>query len=999
MSGAFGKFVGFEEKDKNMKLKLSHAIAFALAFVFCVPLFAARDQKRFEEALELFRHGMYARSMELFDAQNADPLSRDYALLCAIRLGESGIEGRISEMDSSYPRTMLYSQVHFEYALLLFDGQNYDAASAQFDMVSLSALSEAHKCEYWYKKGFSAYNVGDMKEARDCFMSAIAADSKYLNPSRFALGCVCYRENSFSEAISWFNLTRNDPRFAVMSEFYIVDCRFMLGDYAYVISEGEKIFDDLSMEGKRHISRLLAESYMVSGDARKAGEYLSQEDMSKADDNDWFHAGSIHYALGQYASAVKCFEAMSEKRDSLAQVAAYQCGFSYIKLKNKLKAMDCFQTAGELSFDANIQEDAFFNYAKLAFDLDGNYTPFSEYIARYSTSRKGDMIYGYVALSALRNSDWGMAIEAYDKMDELDDAQKLNYVKACYLRSRELIANGSWSEALRYLKASSAYFLPQNDALNQLCRFNLAETYYRVGDYDSARQVYTRLYNLSALDSRPEGRMIPYGIAYTYFQQKDWNSAAKWFDNCIKDADSLTLKDSYLRRADCDFARRDYKSSSRSYREYVSRYPSRTDIYPYYRLGLSYGLCGEKYRRVEALSMVRDAPAGSKWYNEALYELGRAYNDVGDSLLAIKTFALLRNSTADPVFKARARMGQGMVLRNSGRYGQALACYEDVVQEMKGTEFASVSLQSIQSIYTAMKHPEKYIEYIEANNLDTSIDATQRRNLYYNTAEQIFLAGNYDLALTSFNRFLSEYPSDSYTAMAYYYLGEAYKALGNKEKACDYFAKALDGQIDAACRENALLGYASLSFSLERYRDAFSAYLALTQTENLLSSKLDAWTGLMRSAYMDKNFESAGSAAKVVRANAGDDALKREASYVMAKSLLSSGQRDEAMKLFETLSDNPDSGEGAEARYIIIKSRFDAGDFAAVETLVYDFASAAPSQSYWLAKSFIVLGDSFAERGNIEQAVITWTSVRDGYTPSAEGDDILPTVTEKLNSL
>ena len=67
--------------------------------------------------------------------------------------------------------------------------------------------------------------------------------------------------------------------------------------------------------------------------------------------------------------------------------------------------------------------------------------------------------------------------------------------------------------------------------------------------------------------------------------------------------------------------------------------------------------------------------------------------------------------------------------------------------------------------------------------------------------------------------------------------------------------------------------------------------------------------------------------------------------------------------------------------------------------MVYDFAAKAGDQSYWLAKAFIVLGDSFVERGNIEQAVVTYESVRDGYTPTEEGDDVLDTVEHKLATL
>jgi hypothetical protein len=45
------------------------------------------------------------------------------------------------------------------------------------------------------------------------------------------------------------------------------------------------------------------------------------------------------------------------------------------------------------------------------------------------------------------------------------------------------------------------------------------------------------------------------------------------------------------------------------------------------------------------------------------------------------------------------------------------------------------------------------------------------------------------------------------------------------------------------------------------------------------------------------------------------------------------------------------------------------------------------------------LGDSFAERSELSQAKATFESVRDGYTPSGEDDDVLDNVRVRLAKL
>ena len=52
-----------------------------------------------------------------------------------------------------------------------------------------------------------------------------------------------------------------------------------------------------------------------------------------------------------------------------------------------------------------------------------------------------------------------------------------------------------------------------------------------------------------------------------------------------------------------------------------------------------------------------------------------------------------------------------------------------------------------------------------------------------------------------------------------------------------------------------------------------------------------------------------------------------------------------------------------------------------------------------MAKSFIILGDSYVEEGNIEQALATFNSVRENYEPQDGGDDIAGLLKMRLDKL
>ena len=102
---------------------------------------------------------------------------------------------------------------------------------------------------------------------------------------------------------------------------------------------------------------------------------------------------------------------------------------------------------------------------------------------------------------------------------------------------------------------------------------------------------------------------------------------------------------------------------------------------------------------------------------------------------------------------------------------------------------------------------------------------------------------------------------------------------------------------------------------------------------------------------------------------------------------------------FKLLSKEPSTTEGAEACYILIQDQYDRGVYDGLQDKVYDFSSKAKGQNYFLAKAFIVLGDSFAEQGNWAQARATFESIRDGYTPSGPEDDVLDQVDLRLRKL
>lgn len=959
----------------------------------------------FRQAVEFYDRGMFERAESIFSeiaASGQDVMAKGYEALCAVRRQSVGNRNLADQYISEYPYSGLIPQIRFYNALNLFDEQNFSTASAEFARIDMRSLKNSQVPEFIFKQSYSLFELDEYDRAEELFSKAEKMPySDYTAPSRYSLGYIEYVRKNFEDSFDWFSKAAKDPRFTEQAVPYMIECRYMLKDYSYVISNGDAALDRVTPERKRQLARFISESYLSEGNAAKAREYyeIFGEGAKEMDDADLFYAGSVMYSTGDYKGAVDKFSRMTSRVDSIGQIANYEMAYSYIRTGNKVAAMDAFKAASSQPWNEDIREDAHFNYAKLSFDLNNNPSVFNEYMKAYPGKKKDDIIYGYIALACLYGHDYAAAVDAYSNIDLLDSRQKVNYMKANYLRAHQLIEGGGWRDAVPLLKAAS-YYSDKRDPFNQIARYWLGESYFRSGQYDQAIDVYTTLYNNSALEGKPEGALIPYDLAYCYFKKDDYDGAAKWFDEYLASSKPAKGEDAAARRADCDFLRKDYPSAIKLYEAAIARFPYKDNLYPYLQAGIAYGLTGDRKGKVKVLSSVEEADPSAEFYPEAMYELGRAYVAASDNESAISVFRKLGSSTKDNTIIARSLIELGMISRNMSEYDNALDCYKKVIDLMPDTDYAADALSAIESIYQSEGRGDEFLDYAELIGATRDKTDAEKEQMYFNAAEQVFMTENYSKAISSLKSYLDRYPQGVNVAQTQYYLAECHRNLGQKELACDWYQKSLETEPSGLCSENATLRLAGLSFELEHFKDAYSYYRSLLSIARLDANRHTARAGMMQSAFRGLDYQEAIACADALKADkASSAAERRQADYVCAKSNLSLGERDKAYALFRSLSSEPSDAEGAEATYMLIQDAYDQGNYSTVQSMVHKFAADAPNQSYWLAKAFIVLGDSFAEQENYAQAKATFESIRDGYTPQGKSDGVLDNVNMRLEKL
>lgn len=963
--------------------------------------YAGSSVKEMREAVRLYDVGMYRRADALFDAldrKNASSDPRGYGILCDVKASVPGYERDMEVFINECPHSPLLSRIRYEHAMNLFDSQDYKGASELLAQLDLKDIYKGEQTEYLFKKAYSDFENRDWQAAVDGFRSVESRpQSDYTAPSRYAVGYINYSLKNFSEAEEWFRKSMKDDRFRQMSEYYIAECRFMQGDYEYVTDNAQELYDAVSEERRPHLARIVSESYLVLGDADNARRYYSLAEQECRSRADWFYSGSVLYAVEDYKGAIEAFCNMGERTDSIGQVASYHLGYSYIQTKDKVSAMNAFREASALDYDPDMAEDAYFNWAKLAFDLNNDTSVFNDYLKRYPELERGDRINAYIAVAALYNRDYEGAVAAYDQIDDLDDGMKSNYMKAYYLRADQLIGSGSYRKAIPCLKVA-AYYSDKGSRFNELSRFWLAESYYRNDQFAEAREGFTALYNTSALYGMAESYLLTYNIAYCFYKEGDYPSALKWFTRYLGEKSVKYRKEALERQGDCHFMAKDYSAAASAYDKVLKECFDADDIYPYYQGAVSYGLNNNSTKKIELLSNVLQASPQAKFYPEAMFELGRTYALLERDDEAFSCFRTLAENVKDSTFVARAYIEMGTLSRNQSQFNEALGYYKKVVEEMPLSGWSEDALLAIESIYQARNEPEEYIAYIESIGKGETKTEDEKESMIFNSAEQIFLSENYEKALVSLQDYLRKYPSGRDAYKAEFYMAESYRQLGKLEQACDGYRKVIDSG-EGSFVEISMLNFSELSYRMEKWSDAFGGYSSLYSAARLENNRYVALLGMMRSAYRGHDWDAAVKNAGKVAADARSSAeVKEEAHYVKAKSYLAVSRRDEAFAILGELAEDVSGPYGAEAAYMLVQDSYDRGEFEEVETRVYAFSDAGSGQTYWLAKSFIVLGDSFAERGEMEQAKATFESIRDGYVSSGK-DDVLDNVVMRLDRL
>ncbi|MCF0206077.1 MAG: tetratricopeptide repeat protein, partial [Bacteroidales bacterium] len=876
---------------------------------------------------------------------------------------------------------------------------------AWYKLVDRTELDSASQAEYYFKIGYCYYSRKEFDNAAKSFYETKDRDDLYGIMSLYFYSHIKYTNEQYQTALNGFLKLKDNPTFASIVPFYILQIYYMQTDYQAVVDYANESGEELVGAAPEN-AKIVGISYMRTKRYAEAIPYLKKymEANSSATDFDYYELAYAQYQTGAYEEAAKNFGKIQRIKDTIGQNAAYLMGDCYLKLDKKMEARRAFETASLKNFNPAIKEDALFNFAQLSFEL--SLSPFNEaisaftrYIQEYPESPRTEYAYDYLLDAFMSAKNYQRAIATIEDLPRRNSKIDMAYQRLTYIRGQELFVSQKYTEAIEMFNKSIAYG-KYNKNIESLARYWKAESNYRVGNVDVAIDQFKEFVNSLGSITLDEYSRAHYNLGYAYFEKKSYSEANTWFrkyENMGQGERNAILNDTYNRIADCYYINREFAPASEYYKKAVGIGLIETD-YSLYQLSLSYGGQKKTSEKVWALQRLLSDYPNSEYASNAMFEIARSYQIVLNQEDSAKQYyEMLIAEYPYSSNKSTALSSLGAIEFNRKHYDNALGYYKQVVSEFPGTEDAQNANSMIKNIYLELDKPDVYIEYATSEGSGIEITQDEQDEITWLSAKKLYIDKKYNEALSSITKYLNSFPKGKYVVEGSYYKAELHFYFKQNDDALASYRVVADAPTNSYSEESANKA-ASILFDKENWTEACKYYDKLYVLAENKSTKLIAALGSLRCSYNAKNYDNVISAAtKVVESDKSNEEQVREAYYKMARAYFEKENMTRALGLYEQLSQEVISYEGAEAKYMTSLINYNLGNDSIAEEIIYEFAQSSTPYAYWLAKSYILLAQIYFEAEDIFSAKYTLQSVLSNY--DVETDGIKDEASEKLSAI
>lgn len=965
----------------------------------------AEKNKHLKEGLSLMDQKLYAPAQLEFELLNKELQGANdndeytlhmfadfYYAYCAAKLGQGNTELLFTRFIEAYHETTLRNKAYFELGSYYFRKNKTVNAVKWYEKVDTKQLSNDELIEYKFNFGYAYFRRKKFDEAKPLFKSIKDAKHSYSAPATYYYGFINFYEENYKEAEKSFIKLKDSKLYKDAVPYYLTQLYFLRKDYELVISYAGPLLRNPSTDNIKEIAHIVGQAYFELGDYESATPLIEAYivDAKKVSKEELYQLAYAQYRTANYRDAVNNFQQLNILEDSLGQNATYCLADCYLKTDDKVKARDAFSQAASLDFDPIIKETASFKYGKLSYELSYTnqaITSLSGFLNDYPNSAYSNEAGNLLSQALLETKNYAKAIEILETYNVSGPAVEKVYQMVCYYRGVELYNDKKYAESIIYVNKSINTPI-DNDILG-LSIFLKGNIQYELGNYANAASEFTKFKQFNIKDQNTgtyaSKTLANYNLAYCNFKEKNYLSAASFFEQTIKNPGAINstnqriIPDAFLRNADCLFMTKSYNKAINNYDEVINQNWQGAE-YALVQKSVINGLQGNYIEKVNTLEYLNSNFPNNIYKDYAHYEMGNAFVNVGNFNSAIVKLKILTATYPSSLYAAKGFLKLGFAYFNTQQEEKALVAYKKVVLDYKSTEEAKEALRALKELYIFIGRPNDYLAFVQ-NQAGITISAPEQDSLLFEAAEKQYLSGNCTKALPSLSEYIQLFPTGNFIVSATYYRADCFFKSNNFDEAyLDY--KKLIGFGASKYQENALLKATYIAYEIQNnYVEALYLYYELKNKASLQSNQEIALIGMLRCNFKLKNYDEVITNATAVLSNAAmTEEVKTEATFYKAKALLEKNKYQEAEAYFDqivsTISISAIKAESAYSlAYILHKKYLYESSNSACFKIKNDYAS----YEYWVVKTFILIADNYVMLDNIFQAKATLQSIVDNY--------------------
>ncbi|MEO2052621.1 MAG: tetratricopeptide repeat protein [Allomuricauda sp.] len=976
--------------------------------LLCIPIFLGsffilsaqeteiytHSNKDYQDALALYNSEQYQAAQAIFEKVKAntndyetEANSAYYAANAAIRLNQRGADKMMEDFVERYPTSTKRNSAFLDVADYYFETGKYPYALKWYKKVDESSMAYGDRDRFNFNNGYALYASKKPKEA-ERYLSKVTTSKKYGSQAKYYLGYIAYEQDDYTEASARFDQITDPELINEKLSYYQADLNFKLGKFDEAIDMAKKQLPKSNREEVSELNKIIGESYFNLKQYGEAIPYLEKYrgKRGKWSNTDYYLLGYSYYKLGDYPSAIQQFSKIIGGDNAVAQNAYYHLAECYLKLDKKSEALNAFRNASQMEYSADIQKDAWLNYARLSYEVGNAYEPVPQVLAAYLEKYPKDehqleiqelLVDSYITS---RNFEGAMKLLEENK----NYASKETYQKVAYYRGVELFIDGDYEGALERFSKS----LKSADNANFEARalYWKAESAYRLNRFEEALVDLVKFQGIPAARSLEEYDQLDYNLGYCYFKLKDYNNAVSYFKNVVNsnNLDEARKTDGYLRLGDSYFVTSSYQLAMKAY-DNASKVNGPERDYAAFQKTLCSGFLGNNSSKIEGLNDFLTYFPKSSLRDDALFELGNTYIANNQESSGLEAYDRLVDEFSRSKFAPRGLLRAGLVHYNASRNQQALNKLKEVVQKYPNTQEAKQAVATAKLVYVDEGRVSEYAAW--ARNLDfVEVTDAELDNASFEAAERKQLEGKTDAAIRGYEDYLKEFPNGLHAINVNFALAQLYFANGQKDQALPRY-KAVADSGNGEYTEQALTRVCEIYVEKQNYNAAIPYLKQLESSAEIIENKTFAQSNLMKGYYGQKDYgQTIAYAEKVLGAPKLDDRIKSDAQIMIARSAIATNNESLAKTAYLGVKKIATGELAAEAWYYDAYFKNKEGNFEASNEAVQKLAKDYAGYKEWAGKGLVIMARNFYNLGDAFQATYILESV---ITNFAEFDEIV----------